>query len=370
MKTLLLIFVSINAFAQIHDCAEPTESGAGLTSVLANPVLSVLSGADSKYENIFLLEEKGEEGPSSVRYRIQPHRVLKPGQCVYLNVPEHLRGQSVHSLILGHKANAENRGVNPQTKYDDLPALTSVQLGSVNSSGTRDWVYWNGSSSGKFGAKFAEPRYDLEMETLYEWYKNGYTSVEGGERKTDILKTDMMRVCSVGDDPVDFGSLELRTFPGVAKTYIEKNFGEGTNMGDSLTAKDREYGDLPGAITINGNNKGSVPKDWTLTGNSLEIPIETGVLKTFEMSLSDTHATSLDEHDDTNHTTAGWARLSVAIRKADGTLISVIKNENVPPRGVTYGVPEKAVKLEKGDRLVITGSSDALHILGLKVGID
>jgi hypothetical protein len=323
------------------------------------------------YEIINLLEMSGETGPSSVKYEFEPYRVLKPGQCVILNVPEHLRNQNVNSVILGHRANPEgNRGTSEESTFDNKPALTSVQLGMTGTGGGVSWQYWNGSASGKFGAKFAEPRDDLEIESLYEWYHNGHTDVDTGVRSTEPFSTNVMRICSVGEDPVDLGSLELRTFPGYAQKYIERNFGNGTQMGDSLTAAGRTYGEIAGSITLNGENNGQVPSDWKMTDDSLEIPIESGTIKTFEISVSDTHASTLSQHDDNASSTSGWATLNVFIRKADGTEVPIIEYENVPPRGVIYGVPSSSVKLGKGDRLVINGSDDILHILGLKIGVD
>lgn len=373
MKILFLPLLFILPALAQEDCPDEPAGGGLSNHVHDERILALAKNDKNEYKIIRVDSHPIEITPNGVKYRVQPPLRLKPGECGYFSVPASLRNKPVLFVNMGHRqAEGDNTGWNAQTKHDSKPGLTTVQVNETNIKGESRWRYWGGSSSGKFGAKFAEPRYDMEMEGLYEWSKNGHSDVKTNSTSHAPVNADGMRLCSVGDDPVSIGSLELKVFPGKAAKYMEHNFGTGNKMGDSLTAEGRNYGELP-ALILNGHNTKAIPKDWKMepSGRSVSIPLPVGKkLKTFEIAVSDTHASTLSGHDDNEHTTAGWAKLNVMIKRKDGTSIPIIKRENVPPRGVLIGTPDSDIVLKEGDELVIGAESDKLHVLGMKIGID
>src|SRR5262249_51470324 len=128
----------------------------------------------------------------------------KPGEELVLAIPEELKDRPVRSVILVHRQEPSmDTGLRPDGTWDDNPGLTSVNLRDKDSGAWRQWnTPWG--ESGKWGAKFAEPRAanNPEYENLYDWHIIGNMDVETkGDLKT-TLNTDVARIASVGKDPV------------------------------------------------------------------------------------------------------------------------------------------------------------------------
>jgi hypothetical protein len=145
-------------------------------------------------------------------------------------------------------------------------------------------------SSGEYGAKFAEPG-SMELEGLYEWYKNIHKDVKTGTKSYKPLYTDAVRLCSIGKDPVTIGSLILKVAPNAADHYDEYKISSSNNMGDPLTAKGRNYGSRSDALELENWGGGSTKtlKNCLKTdGSSIEVPVKPGKkLDSFEISIGD-----------------------------------------------------------------------------------
>lgn len=370
MKYLLLcLLVPLSVFAQ-EDC-DPAESG--LSSAVVDPALEALAGKEKEFKVVSLRSVSDKQNLTEVEYRLAPEQKLNPGECAYFSVPKELQDKPVFFVILGHRQDpSEDTGRTPGNKYDNNPGLTSLQVNVANSGGEPRWRYWHGQASGNMGAKFAEPGYSPEIEGLYEWYDHGHSDIKTDATSKDPLKTDAIRLCSIGKDPVRVSSLKLKVFPGYAKEYKEFNFGEGNVMGDSLTASGRQYGELKGSVVLgHGPSTATLPAGWTQEGSRVRIPLPKGKeVLSIEAAVSDTKAPTLGQHDDGDQTTSGWGRLNVYVQKKNGTRIPIVSNENVPPRGVITGSPEKLEKLDDGDELIVEGTSDKVYLLGLKLGLN
>lgn len=359
MKAMLALLVALPVLAQ-EEC--PPEQN-GLTSKVQDEKIKILSKSEKEGKAVSLNSYPTKVTSTSVEYNTENLK-LKPGECAYFMVPDDLQDKAVLFVNLGHMQSVEDdKGWNEDKTYDNSPGLTTVLLNEANSKNENKWRYWNGMASGKHGAKFAEGGGKMELEGLYEWYKNGHSDVATETMSHDPLNTDAMKLCSVGKDTVTIGSLALKVFPGKANTYIEKNFGEGNVMGDSLTAKGRAYGSKEGAIQLGygGKASGNLPEGWSMQGGSLSIPLEAGKsVKSFEASVS-------DQREDGK---SGWARLNAYIQRADGSRVSIIERENVPPEGVLLGAPEQKYVAQPGDRIVVGAQSDKAYLMGLKIGLD
>lgn len=371
MKKLIigLLLISPAAFAQ-EDC-DPKDSA--LASSVSDPALRALADKEKEFKVVALRSVNDKQNATEVEYRLSPEQKLNPGECAYFSVPKELQDKPVFFVILGHRQDpSEDTGRTPGNKYDNNPGLTSLQVNEVSTSGEPRWRYWHGQASGNMGAKFAEPGYSPEIEGLYEWYGHGHSDIKTDATSKDPLKTNAIRLCSVGKDPVRVSSLKLKVFPGFAKEYKEFNFGEGNKMGDSLTASGRDYGELKGSIVLGyGDSSAKLPAGWKQEGSRVRIPLEKGKeIVSIEAAVSDTKAPTLGQHDDGDQTTSGWGRLSVYVQKKNGTRIPIVSSENVPPRGVITGSPEKREKLDEGDELIVEGSSDKVYLLGFKLGLN
>jgi hypothetical protein len=297
--------------------------------------------------------------PTSIKYSFRNQRIV-PGECLYLEIPKHLRDKPVLFVNLGHtQSSADNTGYNSSTKWDDNPGLTSVQLNKSNSDGKSQWRYWNGPSSGAYGAKYAEPTH-MELEGLYEWYKYGHKDIKTNTNSREPLYTDGARVCSTGKDPITLGSLVVKMAPSRSKEYKEYNISASNTMGDPLTAKNRSYGSRSDAVFLGNHTSKKINNDIELKNGRLEVKLKVGaVLNSFEASVGDRKANG----------DSGGSRLITYIQKPDGSKISIIKKENIPPAGVLVGSPEKVnYKVQKGDKLIIESYWDEAFVMGLRVG--
>lgn len=323
---------------------------------------------ESKYKVVKIDKDPSKVTATSVEYKYYGQK-LKPNECLYLKVPEHLHGKPVLFVNLGHtQTNADNTGYDSKKEWDNNPGLTTVQVNEENSSGETKWRYWNGMSSGDYGAKFAEPG-SMELEGLYEWYKNGHKDVISESVSYKPLYTDAIRLCSIGKDPVTIGSLILKVAPSKADHYDEYNISKSNTMGDPLTAKGRNYGNRSDALELESWGSGKIKKlgnGLTTDGSTIEVPVKAGKkLESFEISIGDEKKNSqhLKEKD-----RSGWARLNVRIQKKDGSSVWIIRNENVPPLGVLVGAPEEDYIIQEGDRLIVEPEDHDSFVTGIRVG--
>jgi len=370
MKFLLLcLLIPIAALSQ-EDC-DPKDSA--FKTAVADPTLQALADKEKEFKVVSLRSVNDKQNLTEVEYRLNPEQKLNPGECAYFSVPKELQDRPVFFVILGHRQDpSEDTGRTPGEKYDKNPGLTSLQVNEVSPSGEPRWRYWHGQASGNMGAKFAEPGFSPEIEGLYEWYGHGHSDIKTDETSREPLKTDAIRLCGIGKDPVRVSSLKLKVFPGEAKEYKEFNFGQGNKMGDSLTASGREYGELKDSIVLHyGGSSAKLPDGWKQEGSRIRIPLPKGKeVLSVEAAVSDTRAPTLAQHDDGDQTTSGWGRLNVYVQKKDVSRIPIVTNENVPPRGVITGSPEKLEKLDEGDELIVEGTSDKVYLLGFKLGLN
>ena len=315
---------------------------------------------DRDYTVVSYDSEPSEVTPTSVSFT--PNRELQPGQCIYLRVPAHLRDRPILFANLGHQQQHDTGWENGEDFGDKNPGLTTVQLNETNSAGESRWRYWNGQSSGNFGAKFAE-KDRMEQEGLYEWYKYGHSDIRTDTRSTAPLNSDAIRLCSIGADPVTIGNFSLKVHPGVAANYVEQNFSPSNAFGDSLTAAGRHYGERSNSLMLNSYGSASevtLPSGWTRTSNEISIPATPGqTLRSMEVAIGDQQASG----------EPGYARLNVHIVKASGERITVIANENVPPAGVLVGAPYQNYVMQPGDRIVVGATSEAF-LMGVRLGHD
>ena len=97
---------------------------------------------------------------SSVTY-VFPEIRTGPGDAIRFFIPQHLRSQVLSYVILGHHQDpSTHRGGTPGQKQDAIPGLSAILVDSTNLhdvDSQDSWRYWGGMSSGKYGAKFAEP---------------------------------------------------------------------------------------------------------------------------------------------------------------------------------------------------------------------
>lgn len=316
---------------------------------------------ESKYKVKKVDKNPYKTTATSVEYRYSGEK-LKPGECLYMKVPKHLQGKPVLFVNLGHtQAYADNTGYDEQKKWDDNPGLTTVQVNEENSLGETKWRYWDGMSSGDYGAKFAEPG-SMELEGLYEWYKNGHKDVKTGTKSYKPLYTDAIRLCSIGKDPVTIGSLILKVAPNAADHYDEYKISSSNNMGDPLTAKGRSYGSRSDALELEnwgGGSTKTLKNGLKTDGSSIEVPVKPGKkLDSFEISIG----------DQKKNGKSGWAKLNVRVLKKDGSSVWIIRNENVPPEGVLVGAPEVDYVMQEGDKLLVEPKDHNTFVMGLRVG--
>lgn len=377
MFTLKDQFIKFSQSSNCSSCNAPTASEPALIKLIAQiEALNTHLDVSESDKRIELYANKVEPGYKVAKILKTPthttstsadykhlYQKLMPNECLYLEVPKELRSKPILFVNLGHSQQyQDNTGYDPKTKWDKNPALTTIQVNPNNNKGETKWRYWGGMSSGDLGAKFAEPG-GIELEGLYEWYKNGHRDIKEHQVSYEPLYTDAVRLCSIGKDPVTINSFTLKVAPQKSDSYEEFKISQSHNMGDPLTAKGRNYGSPQDALVINDDflkQKQSTLENGLVVGaDSIEVPIKPGKsLNSFEISIGDQF----------NGQDPGWARLNVKIIKKNGQSINIIKDENVPPTGVLVGSPEENYVIQEGDRLVVSVSDFKAFIMGMRVG--
>lgn len=343
---------------------------------------SIVAADKAKGEKIVdVLTQPTGRTSTSVTYRL--NRVLKPGESLYFMVPAELRERPVNFVVLGHKGDPSlDTDPDKSDKWDDTPALSSVQARSIDHPEAQAWRYWGGSSSGAQGAKFAEVGYSTEIENLYEWNKFGHHGADGGGFTKAPLHADALRIRSLGQDPVTISELTLKVTPRAPDSTLEAVFSPGTVIGDPVTGAGRKYGGgqafqgkFPGALELSGYGSGgagaaNLPSGWKLASGRLEIELPPGKLVTaVEIAGGDSHPDGITNADG-GWGTKGWSKLSIGLMKANGTTDWFMSNENVPPEGVMGGSPtDGGYVTQPGDKIVVRASSDTTYVMAARVGL-
>lgn len=322
---------------------------------------------------------------SSVTYRF-PEKTLKPGDMLEFEVPQDLRDRGVAFMILGHRQPLQKKKVD---QWDESPGLTSVQVlgtfgGSpTGGSPTPSWRYWSGNASGELGAKYAEPRSedDPEMENLYDWAKIGHRSIVGEGFSNAPLMPQALRLVSMGKDPVLVSEVTLKVSPPPAATFTAGIFSKGTVFpapGKSEGPRfgggqgDAYKGTFPGALPLNGGHgeaNPELPGGWKLERGALLIPIPKGrKLASVDIACGDSHPDG-KQNSDGGWGIQGWGKLTVELRRGDGTREALMSRENVPPEGLLVASPTVCDRISGDDEwLSIRGEGDTVYVMGVRIG--
>lgn len=302
---------------------------------------------------------------SSIQYSFSEVST-QPGDEVKFHIPQHLRSQKLTFVILGHHQNpSTHQGGTPGQKQDAVPGISAVLVHSTNLhnvSSADSWRYWNGMASGNMGGKFAEPRYDLEIENLYEWNTIGSRGAQSNDLSYTPLLVDEVVVKNVGQDEVFVGQIVLKFMPNEINSTQEVIFSPGTEFA-------KEFG---GKAHLGGGQayQGTFPNAHVLNGSQLEIPLESqGEIKGIEVALGDSHPDKISNSDG-GWGTQGWGKVSVGLTNASGGTEWLTQGENVPPEGLALAFPSltsTASLPQVGRKLVIRGSSDTVYIMGVRI---
>lgn len=355
MKTraLSIILFSVGVFAATPEECLDVDQTAKVVQIVKNSELASIA-EKSKDKVIQYFSEPTKITCSTVTYQFD-ELTMKPGDSVYFHVPLELRNRGVRFMVLGHR---QNPMTNESGKWDNKPGLSSVQ---VYSKGT--WNYWLGQASGQKGAKFAEARFEPEMENLYDWDHYGHGDVATGERKHEELLPEAFKVESVGKDEVLLSEITLKISPPKEKSRDEKIFSPGT----AFTSPDGKT-----KYTLGGGQShgGKFPKAKVIEAyDSYTLPIKAGKkIASIEVAAGDSHPDGV-RNSDGGVGTQGWAKINVGIKKPNGTVKWFLRNENVPPQGLIIASPESCDEVtERGSEVVIESEDDDLYVMGVKVG--
>jgi hypothetical protein len=292
---------------------------------------------------------------SSVSYKF-PDIKAKPNDSVYFHVPVDLRDRGVRFMILGHRQ-IPGPG-NVAGAYDTNPGLTSVQIHSKDS-----WSFWGGPSSGKNGAKFAEIGNSAEIENLYDWDHYGHINLSSNETSMDPLLPDAVKITSVGTDEVIWSELTLKVNPPKEVEKQEVIYSEGTKF--TPDNHDQKY------ILSGGQNfQGKFPGAKVISsGNNISIPIKPGMkITSIDIACGDSHSDG-QKNSDGGWGKQGWAKLSIGIKKSNGTISWMMNLDNVPPEGVLMTSPVNCdEKTEENSEIVIKSEDDTTYVMGVHIG--
>ena len=396
-----LIFFSSFCFAETPICADkkPEDAAADILKAvkssqldetgcepLDDQIKSKKDFADfvknnSAGEKVIMTRDNPDKRTSnSVSYKF-PSQPLAPGESIYLWVPSDLQKRGVDFVVLGHRQNPDTQtGTTPGEKWDKVPGLTSVTVYDKNRAPDERWRYWNGSASGKNGAKFAEVGKSFELEGLYEWSQLGHNSVKtSGGTQHDELKPTLVKITSVGQDTVELSELTLKTSMAESDSSKEAIFSPGTKFGNQkdgqgydLKNGQKNEGLFPGAIPLKSFtepafDKAQLPSGWKLEKGKLIIPLEKGkILTNVEIAAGDAHPDKI-RNEDGGYGTKGWSRMTVTQKSGMDSQV-LMDHENVPPEGFLKAAPVKCGRpISDGEYLIIQADSDVSYLAGIKL---
>lgn len=297
---------------------------------------------------------------SSVSYRFNEIRTV-PGDEIHFSVPQNLRGQKLSFVILGHRQDpTTHKGGTPGQKLDQIPGLSAVLVHSTNLSITNSpdaWRYWAGMASGNFGAKFAEPRFDPEIENLYEWNSIGSRGVQSNELSLTPLMIDQVTVRNVGQDEVLVSQLTLKFIPQDITSQQVLVYSPGTQFSSEFGGKAH----LGGGQSF----QGTFPQALVLNGIQ-EIPLQEGlIIKGIEAAIGDSHPDQISNSDG-GWGTQGWAKFSIGIGPNSSNIQWLTERENVPPEGLALAFPLTEARTQ-GTKLYLKSESDTTYVMGVRI---
>lgn len=282
---------------------------------------------------------------------------LAPGESLKYALPSRYHSLPVEFVELSHRQEAsETHGWDAGKKWDDAPAYTSLQFALANTPDEGDsslFVYWGGPSSGEHGAKFAEVRSSPEIEYLYEWRKYGFRLLDLDHAWKSELFASAVRLVASGMDPVRIAGFSVKFLPPRPRSFVEKVFASGGDLGDYETAENRTSGSASP-----GNYENSL---CLRSGEEILVPLEgSGDLVSADVMAGDQH---VDE-------TLGWGKLSVQ-HIHQGIRTSILNRANVGPEGVIRSFrPGDALPYSNGDQIRISASSDTVCVMGYRIGMN
>lgn len=334
-------------------------------------IASARAEATNGSKFVGLYDEPSSRSSSSVTYDF-PERTLQPGECLYFAIPVDLQKRATNFVVIHHRQDpGEQKGTEGDSKWDSVPGTTSMQV--LDSSHSDSWRYWKGPASGARGAKFAEVSHSMEIENLYDWTHYGHAGDRSAKSSNSALHPEGARLCSNGQDPVRVGHLTLKVDPPQADHEEEQIFSSGTSFGSPRENKKLGGGQdfqglFPGALALGGYSQTKLPAGWKKDANGVSLPLKAGMtLSAVELAAGDSHPDKINNSDG-GWGTKGWARLTVQIRRADGTRDVLMNRENVPPEGFLIGTPESLKRpIAEGDRLEIQSQSDVTYLMGLRM---
>jgi hypothetical protein len=326
-----------------------------------------------------------EETANGIKFKLG--KVLKPGKCFYLEVPESLQELPVEMVSLAHMQEPKyNTGGSSSEEgssdYDKIPGFTSIQLHSTNLDDEKSWRYWGGSSSSRYGSKFAEVGYSPEIDNLYNWPDKGHYGVKNGDFTKKLIKTNAIKIMSTGDDPVTIDSIDIKFIPEKSKKEIIHIFTKNLSFGNSTTGtgksfgvKRKGYGKYPGALALGRRTDyeaPDLPKGIDHSSRStLLIPINsTDKINSIEVAIGDQHNDVETTNSDGGSGSKGYAKFYIGIKRKDGTKIWFLKNQGVPPQGFFRVQPPKGFIQKEGDKIILNSRSDTTMLMGFKLGLN
>ncbi len=323
-------------------------------------VLSLSAFAEKKTD----FTEPTSQTQSSVTY-VFPEIRTQPGDAIRFYIPQHLRSQVLSYVILGHHQDpATHKGGTPGQKQDAIPGLSAILVHSTNlhDANSQDaWRYWGGMSSGKYGAKFAEPRTDLEMENLYEWNSIGSSGIATNDFSQEGLLIDNAVVQNVGEDEVLVGSITLKFIPNGINHVQDVIFSQGTVFSADFGGKPK----LGGGQAY--QYKGTFPNALVLNNQTHTIDLEPGKeFKGVEVALGDSRPDQ-QQNSDGGWGKQGWGKFSMGIGTTEADIQWLTQRENVPPEGLALAYPVEKTIAKKGMKLFIRGTEDTVYVMGVRV---
>jgi hypothetical protein len=297
---------------------------------------------------------------SSLSFRFAEIRTA-PGDEIRFVIPPALHTQKLSLVILGHRQDpSTHKGGTPGQKQDQIPGLSAVLVHSTNITDAKApdaWRYWAGMASGNFGAKFAEPRFDPEIENLYEWNSIGSRGVQSNEISLTPLLIDQVIVRNVGQDEVLVSQLTLKFIPQDISTQQTMIYSPGTEFSS-------EFG---GKAHLGGGQsyQGTFPHALVLTSIQ-EIPLQEGlIIQGIEAAIGDSHPDRI-ANSDGGWGTQGWAKFSIGIGTDSSNIQWLTERENVPPEGLALAFPTSEIRTH-GTKLYLKSDSDTTYVMGVRI---
>jgi len=310
-------------------------------------VSSLPPGAPQDLKVLEKVSAPSSRTSSSAKF-LPDERKLDPGTGIYFVVPEDLTGNYLDFIHVWHR---QARGSKERFGHDEHPGhsalLLYAQWGTPTQTG---WRLWNGPGVGRWHAKFAEPRRNInqaERDTWYEWPKIGHCALDGKNCSTDPIKVKGFLIVSEGDEAVFVSHVEITTAPPSSK-WQTKIYSSYLTMGDPVTQHSVMYmGGTGGALRLD-------PKDEASTSIPLTADSQ---LRSVEIAVEDGEF--------------GRARLEAIVHHADGTEVTLLHDENVPPAGSVVGyAPVEGLRTGAGDELIIRANTEMMRVHGVRIGYD